>query len=83
LLEGMSKKKMKKIILTLGLLALTFAAFPCEGTWIACGAQDIQDMVIDAMSNCGPGSQFVIVDLCDGNPDGQHHEVHVLFESNP
>jgi hypothetical protein len=72
---------MKKVILILGLLAFSIAAFPCEGIWNACGAQDIQDMVIDAMSNCGPGSQFTIVDLCDGNTEGNHHQYHVSVQT--
>jgi len=63
---------MKKIFCVFVLSMVSFIALPCAGTWNACGAQDIQDMVQDAITNCGPGSNFVIVDLCDDN-----HEYHV------
>ena len=49
------------------LFALSFSAFPCSGTWNACGGQDVADMIDDAILNCSPGSSFTIVDLCDNN----------------
>ncbi|MHA7131236.1 hypothetical protein [Algoriphagus namhaensis] len=55
---------MRKIILTLGLVAVSFAAFPCGTTWNACGAQDIADMIEDISLNCGEGTITTIVDIC-------------------
>lgn len=72
---------MKKLMAVFAFCLLSFSAIPCSGTWNACGAQSIADMVNDAISNCSPGSQFIIVDLCDGNPEGQNHTIYVQIES--
>jgi hypothetical protein len=57
---------MKKIILSLGLFALSISAFPCDTEWNACGADDVVAMIEDIQLNCGAGTVTTIIDLCDG-----------------
>jgi hypothetical protein len=71
---------MKKLLAVFVFSLVSIIAKPCSGTWNACGPQSISDMVQDAITNCSPGSQFVIVDLCDGNPEGQNHTIYVLID---
>jgi hypothetical protein len=59
---------MKKVILSLGLFALSISAFPCSGTWNACGGNDVADMIEDIAKNCGEGTT-TIVDICSQNGD--------------
>lgn len=62
----------------LGLMAFSFAGMACQGTWFACGAQDVSDMIDDTITNCSIGDTFNIVDLCD--PDGAHTYVVTVGE---
>lgn len=57
---------MKKLGLILLLSLLATVAFPCGGTWNACGIDDVIDLGSDALNNCCGGSSVAIHDLCTG-----------------
>ncbi|MCH7399325.1 hypothetical protein MM236_15090 [Belliella sp. DSM 107340] len=49
------------------LIGTSTLAFPCSGTYYACGGQDIQNMVMDMDENCSSGSHITIIDVCDND----------------
>lgn len=58
---------MKKILFVLAFGLISFSVFPCQGTnWNACGIDSMNDMILDAFSNCCAGN-FTITDLCNNN----------------
>jgi hypothetical protein len=77
-MRAQTTKKMKKVILSLGLFVLSISAFPCGTSWNACGADDVVAMIEDIMQNCGPGTT-TIVDLCDNN----HEYIVVMGFAGP
>jgi len=68
---------MKKLILSLGVFAISISAFPCGGSWNACGGDDVADMIGDISQNCGAGTVTTIVDICNG---GNTYIVEMGFE---
>ncbi|WP_143962476.1 hypothetical protein [Litoribacter populi] len=58
------KNKFRFLIMAFGLFMVSSTAFPCGGTYYACGEDDVLDMGMDALLNCCEGSTMSFYDVC-------------------
>jgi len=56
---------MKKLILSLGVFAISISAFPCGGSWNYCSTVESSEPFEDeAIENCCAGTSVMLNDLC-------------------